>query len=200
MKEINFNVIKADVKPGYVVFNNNQFCIVNVVKDDMVTLSNGMVIPYTEAEENVVKFTATDHNKTWSVRHTDFELLVNLLNQEDKDPNAKYNTKAEALINGESVEVNGYVEGIFSVLRTGEIVRIKDIKVIDSLSLYDPNKRMAKVLFSGKGSVNIELLNVKEDDKTNRNKTLKVSRESIETTEHSNLFFLFRVACPYCKR
>lgn len=198
--DINYNLIKAEVKPGYVVFNNNGFHVVTKVDENTVNLDNGLVISYQEAEENIAKFVATDSNKTYAVRHTDFQLLVYLLNQEDKDNNSKYTTAAEALINGEVVRVKGYLDFTHSTLRNNEIVTVTDIKVIDSLKLYDTNKRLGKVLFSGRGSVNIELINVKEDDKSNRNKMLKVARESVEPTEHPNLFFMYRICCPFCKR
>lgn len=198
--EISYNTIKAEVKPGYVVLNNSRFSVVTNVGEDTVTLDDGLVISYPQAEENIVKFVGNDGQRMYAIRHTDFELLVYLLNQEDKDPNTKYNTKAEALLAGESVHVRGYIDATFSALRVGDIVKVKDIEVIDALQLYNPESRVAKVLFSGRGNVNIELVNVKDKKNVNRNETLTVNREAIETVQRTNLFFMYRICCPVCKR
>ena len=196
---LNLITINTPIKEGYYILHNNK--ILSVIKVDKKSntgsLSDKFVYSLADLENCVAKFIGIYKGQTYSIKHGDFQQIVEFLQsdvQYTKDtPDDKkiYNTYLEGLLNGAVVTISGAFDTILTRTIPGENVIISNIDIIDKYSLYEKESRIALVTKFNKVKHTFEV-------KLSTNEFIKVNREDFRKINENNTRTMIRCVCEKC--
>lgn len=197
---LTYSLISADLKQGMYLLVNDHLGYVSRMNGDEAIISfyfeDGKVIKLAKQTmtredairtygESVIKLIAIVDGNPISINHQNYKKIFTPMLTFAKDAEESYIGEFIRTKEGRN-PLYGEVSPVYSMLKSGDIVTITSLKVVDRYSLYDSTKRLVKVKEKKSGS---KFLVTRIDDEKEE---LLVSRNDV-TLGEKDKYDLFNV-------